>query len=200
MAEPLQLQQNLANAWAELARAVVDRKHVWHTPTLVSIGLDGAPVARTVVMRCASEEFAEIRCHTDRRSPKIAEIARDDRVSWHFYAPELKLQLRLRARATVHLDDGVADDAWAKASLSSRRCYLAPSAPSTVCAAPSPNLPEHLLKRVPTLEESLPGRANFAVVSTKVEEVDWLWLASEGHQRARFTRFEGRWIGAWIEA
>jgi hypothetical protein len=198
--DALQLDRVVYDAWAELAHAVVKRQHAFHTPTFVSLDLDGAPVARTVVMRAVSTERAEIRCHTDRRSPKIREITRDPRVSWHFYAPELKLQLRLKARATAHFDDQVADDAWAKSSLSSRRCYLAPNAPGAICEQPSPNLPEHLLGRIPTLEESLSGRAHFAAVTTIVDEIDWLWLAADGHRRARFTRVDTEWRGSWIEA
>jgi hypothetical protein len=198
--DALQLDRVVYDAWAELAHAVVKRQHAFHTPTFVSLDLDGAPVARTVVMRAVSTERAEIRCHTDRRSPKIREITRDPRVSWHFYAPELKLQLRLKASATAHFDDQVADDAWAKSSLSSRRCYLAPSSPGAECAQPSPNLPEYLLGRVPTLEESLPGRENFAAISTVVDEMDWLWLAADGHRRARFTRVGTEWRGTWLEA
>jgi pyridoxine/pyridoxamine 5'-phosphate oxidase len=198
--DALQLDLVVYDAWAELAHAVVKRQHAFHTPTFVSLDLDGAPVARTVVMRAVSTERAEIRCHTDRRSPKIREITRDPRVSWHFYAPELKLQLRLKASATAHFDDQVADDAWAKSSLSSRRCYLAPSSPGAECAQPSPNLPEHLLGRVPTLEESLPGRENFSVISTTVDEMDWLWLAADGHRRARFMRVDTEWRGTWLEA
>lgn len=200
MTELLQLDRVVHDAWAELAHAVVKRQHAFHTPTFVSLDVDGAPVARTVVMRAVSTERAEIRCHTDRRSPKIREITRDPRVSWHFYAPELKLQLRLKASATAHFDDQVADDAWAKSSLSSRRCYLAPSSPGAECAQPSPNLPEHLLGRVPTLEESLPGRENFSVISTTVDEMDWLWLAADGHRRARFMRVDTEWRGSWLEA
>lgn len=200
MTDLLQLDRVVYDAWAELAHAVVKRQHAFHTPTFVSLDLDGAPVARTVVMRAVSTERAEIRCHTDRRSPKIREITRDPRVSWHFYAPELKLQLRLKASATAHFDDQVADDAWAKSSLSSRRCYLAPSSPGAECAQPSPNLPEHLLGRVPTLEESLPGRENFSVISTTVDEMDWLWLAADGHRRARFMRVDTEWRGTWLEA
>ena len=200
MTDALQLDRVVYDAWAELAHAVVKRQHAFHTPTFVSLDLDGAPVARTVVMRAVSTERAEIRCHTDRRSPKIREITRDPRVSWHFYAPELKLQLRLKASATAHFDDQVADDAWAKSSLSSRRCYLAPSSPGAECAQPSPNLPEHLLGRVPTLEESLPGRENFSVISTTVDEMDWLWLAADGHRRARFMRVDTEWRGTWLEA
>jgi hypothetical protein len=106
----------------------------------------------------------------------------------------------LKASATAHFDDQVADDAWAKSSLSSRRCYLAPNAPGAICEQPSPNLPEHLLGRIPTLEESLSGRAHFAAVTTIVDEIDWLWLAADGHRRARFTRVGTEWRGSWIEA
>jgi hypothetical protein len=54
--------------------------------------------------------------------------------------------------------------------------------------------------RRPTEEETQPGRANFALVVTRATAIDWLYLASEGHQRARFgLGADGAWQGCWLE-
>jgi hypothetical protein len=195
------LEQVRREIWDHLSRGAADRHHGFHVPTLCTIGSDGAPVARSVVLRRVIDEACEIVCHTDVRSDKVAEIARDPRVAWHFYAPELKLQVRVSAVAAIHTFDSRADEGWARSPLSSRRCYLAPRAPGSACDAPSPNLPAGILDRRPTEEESAPGRANFAVVVTRATAIDWLFLASEGHQRARFThKVDGSgWDGSWIE-
>ncbi len=194
------LAEVLQSAWASLGQAAVDRRHGFHVPTLATAGLDGAPCARSVVLRRVLPEAGEIHCHTDVRSAKVAEIAREPRVAWHFYAPELKLQLRVAALAEFHATGARADEGWARSALSSRRCYLAPRAPGAECDAPSPNLPDGILDRRPTEEETLPGRANFGVVVTRAFAIDWLYLASEGHQRARFTRgSDGSWSGSWLE-
>jgi pyridoxine/pyridoxamine 5'-phosphate oxidase len=37
--------------WKELGRASVDRHHAWRTPVLATVGCDGSPNARTVVLR-----------------------------------------------------------------------------------------------------------------------------------------------------
>lgn len=194
------LAEVLQSAWASLGQAAIDRRHRFHVPTLATTGLDGAPCARSVVLRRVLPEVGEIHCHTDVRSTKVAEIARDPRVAWTFYAPDLKLQLRVAAIAQFQATGPRADEAWARSALSSRRCYLAPRAPGTVCDAPSPNLPHGILDRRPTEEETLPGRANFGVLVTRATAVDWLYLASEGHQRARFTcGADGSWSGSWLE-
>ena len=189
----------LTEAWLELERATLDRRHGFHVPTLATAALDGAPCARSVVLRRVVGEVGEIVCHTDVRSAKVAEIAREPRVAWHFYAPDLKLQLRIAATAEFHATGPRADEGWARSALSSRRCYLAPRAPGAECDRPSPNLPEGILDRRPTEEETVPARANFGVVVTHATAIDWLYLGSAGHQRARFTCAGDLWTGCWIE-
>jgi hypothetical protein len=57
-----------------------------------------------------------------------------------------------------------------------------------------------MLGRRPDEGESETGRAHFAVVSTRAYAIDWLFLASDGHQRARFVRADdGVWSGSWVE-
>lgn len=195
-----ELARILADCWHELARGAEDRRHGFHVPTLCTVCADGAPAARAVVLRRVLPDRCEIHCHTDVRSAKVAEIAREPRVAWHFYAPELSLQVRVAAVAELHAEDACADEGWARSALSSRRCYLAPRAPGSACDAPSPNLPANILDRRPTEDETIPARANFGVVVTRAMSIDWLSLASAGHRRARFTRdADGAWSGCWIE-
>ena len=195
-----QLEQIHRDLWSELSRGAVDRHHGFHVPTLCTIAADGAPSARSVVLRRVEPEPGELWCHTDWRSAKVAEIRRAPRVAWHFYAPERKLQLRVGADAEFEATGPRADEGWSRSALSSRRAYLAPRAPGSACDGPSPNLPAGILDRRPTEDETVPARANFGVIVTRVAAIDWLSLASAGHRRARFVRaVDGSWSGRWVE-
>jgi pyridoxamine 5'-phosphate oxidase len=75
---PLQTPQEIRHRiWQELVRASQDRHHAWRTPVLASVGRDGAANARTVVLRHADAADQTLRIYTDRRSPKLSEIATD---------------------------------------------------------------------------------------------------------------------------
>ena len=65
----------LADTWRTLVRAVADSRHAWRWPALATIGADGAPDVRTVVLRNASEALRRLELHTDARSAKVAQVA-----------------------------------------------------------------------------------------------------------------------------
>lgn len=188
----------LDRVWQDLERGAKDAHHPFHTMTLATLTAKG-PEARVVVLRRVDAGERTIRFHTDVRAPKVAEIRADGRVSVVFYDAPGKVQIRLSGMATVHTQDAVAEQAWEASRLSSRRCYLVEEAPGTPVERPGEEIPEHLRKRIPTLEESLPGYANFSVVEIEVTRIEWLWLYSEGHHRARF-EWEGAWQGMWVQA
>jgi len=182
-----------AEAWTGLVRAVRDAKHEWHLPVVTTLSLDGGPESRTVVLRGADPAAAggpTLRFHTDRRSGKIAEIARDPRTAMVFYERRHKVQLRVLGRASVHVEDAVADEAWSRTAPSSRRCYLAPHPPSATLDAWHPNLPEDWRHAVPDAATCEGGRANFAAVIVRVESLERLELHHDGHVRTRW-RWEG---------
>lgn len=193
----------LDSCWHGLEAASRDRRHAWRLPVLATLATDGSPASRTVVLRHVDRAAPSIACHTDARSPKLAELAADPRVSWTFYDPSSQVQLRVRAIAAVHRaaqQDPIALERWERTSLSSRRCYLAPRAPGGACESPSANLPEGLLDRSPVPGEDLPGLANFAVISTRPLAFDWLLLRASGHRRARFMlEGEGAPHATWAE-
>lgn len=175
-------------AFRLLARGVTDRRSPFHTPTLATIGWDGAPRARTLVLRGFEAEARVLRLHADARSAKLAELARDARACLHVHDPVAQIQLRLDATAALHRDDAAAEAAWAASRPFSRMCYAAPEPPGTPIAAPAaaPRDPEA-------------GRPHFALIRLRFDRIEWLWLAAEGHRRARLAwdaagRLEATWL------
>ena len=192
-------QEILERVWTLLERGTTNRRDDFHTCALATIGLDGAPENRTVVFRRVSRQPRFLLCHVDLRSPKVAEIERDQRVSWLFYHVEEKLQLRIRGQATIETKTALADAQWQNSQLFSRRCYCG-DVPGTLTETPSSGLPEFLLDREPTEKESEQlGRQNFAVVCSTIDEIDVYELHVRGHRRSLFKwdengAFEARWL------
>lgn len=188
----------LTVAWQRLVAATQTAHHPWHLAVLATVDDGGEPDARTVVLRRVEPGSRRLMCHTDVRSPKFAALRRNPAATMLVYDPGDKVQLRVLGRVTVHGDDALADEQWAASTVSSRRCYLAPSPPTAESEGPSVNLPEHLLGRVPTQEESEEGRANFGVISVTAERIDLLHLAATGHRRALYSWPNGQLEAHWL--
>lgn len=165
----------LAVALAALAAAITNRDSPLRTPTLATRGLDGAPALRTVVLRHFDADTRLLHIHTDRRSSKAAEITADPRVALHGYDPATRTQLRLSGRATLHLDDVIADAAWAATPVPARMTYAAITRPGSIIAAP-----------LPMPQDAQSGRRRFAALLLRIDSLDWLLLDPAGHARARF--------------
>lgn len=192
----LTLDSVLANAIARLQTASRDRHHAMHTPVIATTDAD----MRIMVLREASDGLATLRFHTDVRSPKVVTIGAGAPVGVLAYDPADRVQLRMRGEGRIEHHGPIADAAWERATASSRRCYLAGTGPSGVLAAPGSALPDHLLNRAPTLDETLPARENFSVLLVEVRSLDWLHLTHEGGTRARFTRPDASapWAATWL--
>lgn len=187
-----------ADAFAMIGRGVSDRRHAFHTPVLVSYGVDGFPAARTVVLRGFDADARTLVFHTDVRSRKVAELQSDPRVAVVFYDDRQKTQVRALGSAVVHIGDAIANASWQRVSAFSRRCYLG-MAPGTPGSEPASGLPSGLEGRAPTAAESEAGFANFAVIRASVRRLDWLYLSARGHRRAEFTWFQtGNQDAKWL--
>lgn len=169
------LEEVLAEAFRRLSRGVADRRSAFHTPTLATVSPDGAPEARTLVLRGVEPAARLVRLHTDARSGKVAALEREPRCELHLYDAGAKLQLRLAGCATLHATDATAEAAWAASRDFSRMCYAVEPAPGMPVPAP-PAAPRDAER----------GRANFRVILLRFDRLDWLELAAEGHRRARF--------------
>ncbi|MGL4440774.1 MAG: pyridoxamine 5'-phosphate oxidase family protein [Bosea sp. (in: a-proteobacteria)] len=183
------LAETRVQAWALLARGVADRRSPFHAPTVASLGLDGRPRARVVIMRACDVTKATLRFNTDRRTEKFAELSRDPRISLTGYDAGSKIQVRAEGVASLHTDDAVADTAWEASRQFSRICYGTVPAPGTLLGDGGGfSLPSEDA-------EIAAGRANFSTVVIKVRTLEWLYLAHAGHRRARFdVGGEGMWL------
>ena len=184
--DPPTLESLLQAAWAAAEAGVRESRHGWHQASIASNGPEGMPEVRTVVLRSADPEARVLAFHTDARSEKIGHFEVDGRVGVLLYDRDQRIQLRAQGTATVHRADALADAAWAASSMSSRRCYLAPHAPSSVRPDFSPNLPSDLLHHIPDEATSEAGREHFALVRCRLDRLEWLHLRHDGHVRARF--------------
>jgi pyridoxine/pyridoxamine 5'-phosphate oxidase len=177
----------LAEAFQLFAGGVSDRRSAFRTPTLATIAIDGTPSARVVVLRGFDAAQRVARIHTDARSSKVAELAREPRVALTGYDAAAKVQIRLSGIASVHADDETADAAWTASAPMSRACYAIGTAPGTPVEAPlaAPRDPDA-------------GRPHFRAVLIAFDRVEWLWLAMEGHRRARFDWSSGALVASWL--
>jgi pyridoxamine 5'-phosphate oxidase len=183
-----------ADLWARLSHAKSGRKSPWHTPVVGTADGD----LRIMVLRHVDRAGGALRFHTDARSPKAAAFRANPYATLLFFDPAAKLQLRCRGAAQIATSDAITDAAWASSTAASRRCYLAPFAPSSAATAPTSGLPPEYDHRLPTLVESESGRANFATLTITLDRIDWLYLAHDGHRRALFERTGDQWAAGWL--
>jgi hypothetical protein len=170
-----ELEACLGRAFALIGGAVTDRRHAFHTPTLATVAPDGAPEARTVVLRGFDASARSLRAHADARSGKVTSLLRESRCAVHLYDAAGRVQIRLAGRAAVHGDDAVADVAWAESRDASRMVYAVEPGPGSAVAAP-----------LPAPRDAAAGRVHFRVVVLRFDLLDWLELHASGHHRARF--------------
>jgi hypothetical protein len=178
----------LAEAFRLFSRGVVDRRSPFRTPSIATVGPDGAPRIRTMVLRRFEAAARRLTLHTDRRAAKLFEIDHQPRVAVHVYDARAAVQVRLSARAQVHVADDLAREAWVGGAPSSHTCYAVSPAPGTVVAAPPP-----------AATDRDAGFANFAVLALTFDTLEWLWLYHAGHRRARFAwTDDGSRSAAWL--
>lgn len=176
------------HCWRGLAEAVDDRSHPWRTPAVASRSGTGAAL-RTVVLRAADADRRELFLHTDARSAKAAELAQTPHLSWLFWDPGRKEQLRCGGPVTRHLGDSLAETHWGSLPALSRVNYRHADAPGTPLDEPGldPSL----------LDDDETALTRFLVIRCEVRDMDWLRLDSPGHLRARLTWSASRWHVAW---
>lgn len=190
------LDDALDSAWTMLVRGGADRRSALHTPVVTSVTADGLPDARVMVLRKAERAAAMLRFHTDARSPKALALDGGP-VTVLGYDAGASVQLRIGGVAHVLTDGEEVDAIWSASTAFARRCYMATHAPGTVLEAAGSGLPADVEGRMPSEDELVPARANFAIVKVHVTAIDWLHLAASGHRRALF-RSEDGWRGCWL--
>jgi pyridoxamine 5'-phosphate oxidase len=188
------LDGGLAQVWHLLEEAVRDRHAPFHTPSVTTLGPDGRPRARIVVLREAHQEQRFLRFHTDKRSNKWAELQTDPRMAFLAYDAPRKVQLRAEGYASLHHDDAIADAAWQAAQRMSRLCYgIQPGS-----GAPIPQGNAFSMPQRDDEEAVQRGRENFSVIRFHLETLEWLYLAMSGHRRAHYNWADDALKVSWL--
>jgi 3-hydroxyisobutyrate dehydrogenase len=178
------------DCWLRLIEGAKKSRSPFHTPGVGTLK-NGEVSLRTVVLRKANSTEKSLHFHTDIRSMKWEELNINPTISALFYDATERIQLRIKGKAVLHHQDQLTNEAWQKTSLSSRRCYLSVSSPSSFSDIPTSGLTEAVEQENFNKVESEVGLLNFGIVSIKVQSMDWLWLNHAGHRRAYFDYIKG---------
>lgn len=178
---------DIAQVWDVLHAAATSRSP-FNFLQLATIGLDGSPQLRTIVLRGCDRDKATVSFVTDMRSPKVAEIMRDPRVSLVGFDGEKSAQLRLSGIATVVADEVARKSMWDRLRHRTLVLFDAPFAPGT--PVDDEGRP---LVRIPEDDGSADPYERFAVLDVIIDRAEWLDLATESHERRRFLRRGGEW-------
>jgi pyridoxamine 5'-phosphate oxidase len=176
--------------WQLLQRGVADRKHGFHTPTVSTIGLDGKPKSRVMILRKAESAEKTLRLHADVRTQKWPELAKTSAISVSLYDVTQRVQLRVEGEAKLHNKDDVARAAWTGSQPMSRVGYGSMPGPGALIDSPDQfTLPE---------SEAMTdvGYENFGVIIVRVQSIEWLHLKQRQNRRAIFdlVNNETQWL------
>lgn len=187
----------LKRIWKHLDLGTLERAHPFHTPVFGTV-CDNAPDMRMVVLRRFWRRPPRLAFHAHAGSPKINQLRANKNVYWLFYHPQEKIQVRIKGTAGLHFDDELHEEQWLATELFSRRCYIG-SEPSLISDHPTSGLPDDLIARKPSPEESEAGKANFVVITSTIDEIDCYELDVKGHRRSLFEWHEnGELCTKWL--
>lgn len=99
------MQTVLARAWTSLVDAAAEPAP-FSLGYFGTVGLDGAPQVRAVLIRGADIDSGTVVFATNAASAKTSELARDSRSALTFFDEEAQLQLRLTGKSEVVVDSG----------------------------------------------------------------------------------------------
>jgi len=190
----MNLEQIYAHLWDCLAAAVREEDLPFKVMQVATVGLDGCPNVRTVLLRGVSEQRNLLTFHTDLRSPKVAELSRDPRIALVGVDTVRNLQIRVFGETRIVRDEQRRLDAWQSSPDHELIAYRTRVAPGTPMADADDALPEG--GGVPGPDE---GFKHFCVVEVRPTKLDWLDLSgADGPRRACYLREGDAWTHSWI--
>lgn len=169
-------------AWAVLLPQTIERRVDARLAMLATLGADGAPEVRGVVLRAADPARGTVDIFTDATTTKCAEITADPRVALTLWREDMLLQIRMRGTMAI-IEGDTARAAWNDLPDSALPDYGVTPAPAT----PIPQADGYLRD---------PDAARFAILRLSVETMDVVSLQAPIHTRAFFERRDG-WRGQW---
>ncbi|MFM0095837.1 pyridoxamine 5'-phosphate oxidase family protein [Paraburkholderia nemoris] len=159
-----------------------------------TVGVDGAPAVRNVVLRRASREERSLVFHTDVRSQKVAELRKDARISIVGSDLDAGIQIRLQGIARIVEDPEETRPAWNLSRPRSLIVYRTPLIPGTPVASPE----DAFAKADPGEDGESAGFENFCLIDVSISKIDYLNLHPSGHVRVSLEYDGERWRRKWV--
>ncbi|MDP9157602.1 MAG: pyridoxamine 5'-phosphate oxidase family protein [Pseudomonadota bacterium] len=157
-----------------------------------TVGVDGNPKVRTIVLRDANEELARLSFHTDIRSGKVRELRARPAISMHGYDAERLVQIRMEGIASFVTDEAEKLAVWNSSRPRTLILYRSPVVSGSVIDDPAQ-------AAAPDAADPMLGYENFCLVHVSVRHIDYLDLSNEPHHRAQFhVRDDGAFQGQWV--
>ena len=182
--------------WNKLYRGTVERANPFRLATVATTNGKIAD-CRTVVLRTMDSKKGILTCWTDVRSSKVADLKLFPNMSWCFWSKNQSLQVRISGNTQVeHLSDA-SRQIWNNIPPVNRKDYCANTAPGNNLKEGGTHPDWWGKEEQMTSEITNYGFENFAVINTKIENIDMLHLHREGHQRASFVLKMGEWKKSW---
>lgn len=174
------LSGTLDQTWRTLVDGVTDPDAPARYISLATIGLDGYPQTRTLVLRGANRDLAAIELYTDAATTKIAELRENLKASVLVWDRDL---FQIRLSVDTQILQGPAE-IWAS---------FRGSAPQNYGGTPTPGMP------MEAAEDYITGsdQSRFMVLKCAIQAIDTVYLGPDLHRRARFKRADG-FKGTWI--
>ena len=185
------LELTLLEAENLISDGVENSKSMFHTPVLSSF-VEKTISTRTVVLREFDSKNRTLRFHTDSRSGKIEELKENSISSVHGYDPDLKVQIRLKGKTSLHIDNEISKKAWAESREMSKMCYSVKDSPGNKISSPEPF---DLIKEEIDIEL---GYENFAVLHFSYDSLEFLFLKGAGHRRSLFDWSSDQLESSWL--
>ena len=185
------LELTLLEAENLISDGVENSKSMFHTPVLSSF-IEKTISTRTVVLREFDSKNRTLRFHTDSRSGKIEELKENSISSVHGYDPDLKVQIRLKGKTSLHIDNEISKKAWAESREMSKMCYSVKDSPGNKISSPEPF---DLIKEEIDIEL---GYNNFAVLHFSYDSLEFLFLKGAGHRRSLFDWSSDQLESSWL--
>ena len=185
-------------AWKQLVNGSVKKKNGFRTMCVGTVDGNNNAALRIVVNRKVDESKKIIYFHTDNRSRKCSDLQKDNRISILFYDARQRVQIAVKATATIHTNDAIAHERWKATSPQARLGYMTLEAPNTKSDQPTLGYEERFASIKPTDTESDPFEKNFSVVACTVYELEFLYLDFQGNRKANFQYENGVLVqGHW---
>jgi pyridoxamine 5'-phosphate oxidase len=185
-------QKKIRETIGELLHAATTKRSPFTVMQLATVDANGAPKARGVVLREASDERMTL--ITDLRSPKAKEISAQAHVALSGYDTDSCVQLRIEGRAQINADEERRRSFWNTLRPHTHLLYRSPLAPGTEVSAPE----ETHTGAEPHPLDSAELYEHFGLVDVVIDCFDWLDLSSEPPIRCRFARIGDSWEASWL--